>query len=1086
MMAAWRAAARGAASRAEWPEAARAILAARQEWTAADAGFLARCLRHANRPDAAREALALAPHATHAAATEARLLGLPAPPAAPPHDARLLLDIQGLLGFLARHGAISGIERVQAGVLGALLDGSAGPAGGNARAVFLDRGDATLWAPRAADLKRLLQAAGQGADAATLRRLAEAAQDDAAPLTPHAQATLVVLGAFWSHAGDIGPMLALKRRGLRIAALVYDLFPATNPEFTTPETVHRFDTALNEGLLLWDFALCISRHCAETLATVATARGFTPPPTAVVPLAHDFSTRGEPTPDWLDRFPQALQDIRGRDYVLCVGTIEPRKNHALLFRCWQRMLAAGDNPPPLVLAGRMGWGVADLMAQLAATRNLDGRIMLAPGLSDLELEALYRGALFTVLPSHGEGWGLPVGESLSAGRPCIASSATAIPEVAGDLVSYADPGSVPEWLAAIRRWLHDRAALEAAAAEIARRFQPRRWPEVAGHLLEQAASLAAAPPRAPPAPLMLRTGRPVLAGGALPALPGAVQAAQALGQCVALAEGWHASEADHTWMRGTLAVLLLRTTEPPGSEVALQLVCRTVPWPNPNRVTLRLNQGAPVVSPVPHGVHFAAWVRGRVAEGGLLRVLLELDHEGAAHPSDPRRLTLALETVQLLRAAQAPDWSPPAPPAQAAQAPPPPPEDFPDDPPADARWPGGATGLWLRATAPLRSLRLRAEAAYAQADWPAAARLYAAYLARRPEDAALRWRMARALALGGDAAGAAEQFARLPGAGEPLAAALAALARARAPGPALFLDIGPLLAPHDARFALRRWRLGVARALLARPGCLAAIAGPGGARLVPGWLAGPLLAGARVALPEAALPPLRPLAGERVVLLAPGAEAWGAARRAGAMLVLAAPGDAAGTDAQCPPVCTEPELPGAPPPPALRLHGYLLTDADPALLGAVLGLLRADGTPLPPLLGLEGAAAGVMPLGLPDDAALLPVLRQARVAVTSGEGWPLLGLAAAQAGVPLLAIDPLDLRGSAARLAGLLADPAARAAPALAARPAPPPECDWAALAERLAMLPPQAIAAPPPPPFDTSAPPALGWALGVSAGAPP
>jgi hypothetical protein len=107
--------------------------------------------------------------------------------------------------------------------------------------------------------------------------------------------------------------------------------------------------------------------------------------------------------------------------VLCVGTIESRKNHLALFQAWKLLLEEGFEPPPLIWVGRPGWRVEDLLAQLAATRSLDGRIRLLHGVSDPELVALYRGALFSVFPSFTEGWGLPVGESLALGTPCLAS-----------------------------------------------------------------------------------------------------------------------------------------------------------------------------------------------------------------------------------------------------------------------------------------------------------------------------------------------------------------------------------------------------------------------------------------------------------------------------------------------------------------------------------------------------------------------------------------------------------------------------------------------------------------------------------------
>lgn len=86
---------------------------------------------------------------------------------------------------------------------------------------------------------------------------------------------------------------------------------------------------------------------------------------------------------------------------------------------------------------------------------------------DHDLAALYRGALFTVFPSHREGWGLPVQESLSYGVPCIASNGGAIPEAGGDLVTYFDPTDEHQLAACLDVYLSNPGTLAEARARIA-------------------------------------------------------------------------------------------------------------------------------------------------------------------------------------------------------------------------------------------------------------------------------------------------------------------------------------------------------------------------------------------------------------------------------------------------------------------------------------------------------------------------------------------------------------------------------------------------------------------------------------------
>jgi glycosyltransferase involved in cell wall biosynthesis len=182
-------------------------------------------------------------------------------------------------------------------------------------------------------------------------------------------------------------------------------------------------------------------------------------------------------------------------YVLFVSTIEARKNHALLFRVWRRLLTEmpPDQVPVLVFAGRVGWMVSDLMQQLENAAWLGGKIRLVSNPTDTELMALYRGCQFTVFPSLFEGWGLPVSESLALGRPCIVSNRTALPEAGGDLARYFDPENLDEACQTIRAVIEDPAGLEAWRNRVAREFQQVPWSDSATVIRRALAGLEPGP-----------------------------------------------------------------------------------------------------------------------------------------------------------------------------------------------------------------------------------------------------------------------------------------------------------------------------------------------------------------------------------------------------------------------------------------------------------------------------------------------------------------------------------------------------------------------------------------------------------------
>jgi glycosyltransferase involved in cell wall biosynthesis len=98
---------------------------------------------------------------------------------------------------------------------------------------------------------------------------------------------------------------------------------------------------------------------------------------------------------------------------------------------------------------------------------------------DARLERLYADCAFSVMPSVYEGFGLPVIESFAHGRPVIASTGGALPEVVNGLSPCLDPDDREGWTALVERWLLEPSALRQCEAHIRTSFHRRDWREVA-------------------------------------------------------------------------------------------------------------------------------------------------------------------------------------------------------------------------------------------------------------------------------------------------------------------------------------------------------------------------------------------------------------------------------------------------------------------------------------------------------------------------------------------------------------------------------------------------------------------------------
>jgi len=166
-------------------------------------------------------------------------------------------------------------------------------------------------------------------------------------------------------------------------------------------------------------------------------------------------------------------------FLLHVGTLEPRKNLSLLLRAYARLRAAGGNPPPLILAGARGWMCEGLFSQVEEL-GLGDSVHFPGYVRPEELPLWYNAATCFVYPSLYEGFGLPPLEAMACGTPVLSSNAASLPEVVGDAGLLLDPVDEEAWAHELARVL-SRPELQRELAERgldrARRFNWRRAAE---------------------------------------------------------------------------------------------------------------------------------------------------------------------------------------------------------------------------------------------------------------------------------------------------------------------------------------------------------------------------------------------------------------------------------------------------------------------------------------------------------------------------------------------------------------------------------------------------------------------------------
>jgi glycosyltransferase involved in cell wall biosynthesis len=367
------------------------------------------------------------------------------------------LDVTRLVTRAGR-GVLTGIDRVELAYLEHLLD--------DARARFLlrttrgyllldGRGGAVLSdiLSGRADLGRadwLSCATGKGSDP---RHRVEAA------LRPHAIDRCLVWGlsrmldrqadgALWylntGHAnldrntlGPIGQTTAA-----RIAVLIHDLIPITHPDLVAPGMTARFSQRLEQVRAHADLIICNSAATAGDLT--AYWQGPAHAPQRIV--AHLGVTR-----------PPPHDAPRDAQHIVMLGTIEPRKNHALMLDVWDILAATlpPEEMPQLHIIGPTGWNVAPLMARIKAHPLLGRFIHLHGPLPEVAVQDHLARAGALVFPSLAEGYGYPPLEAALAGALPICSDLAVFRETLGKSAVYVARQEAYSWVETIQKHLVD-------------------------------------------------------------------------------------------------------------------------------------------------------------------------------------------------------------------------------------------------------------------------------------------------------------------------------------------------------------------------------------------------------------------------------------------------------------------------------------------------------------------------------------------------------------------------------------------------------------------------------------------------------
>ena len=271
----------------------------------------------------------------------------------------------------------------------------------------------------------------------------------------------------------------LQRENARLVCLVHDLIPIQYPEYARPGGAELHARRMKTVVGL-SAGIVANSHATLQALEPWLERAPRRPLTTV---AHLGTETGAPVSPY----------ATDRPYFVCVGTIEPRKNHLLLLHLWRAMAEArgSDAIPRLILIGRRGWENEQVIDLLERCPALAGCVEEHSGLPDRLVQTMIASARALLLPSFAEGYGMPVSEALALGVPVVCSDLPALREAGGHVPLFLDPLDGPAWQRAIDDLAETDSAESRAQHERLADWRAPTWSEHIAIVLELLHKLAA-------------------------------------------------------------------------------------------------------------------------------------------------------------------------------------------------------------------------------------------------------------------------------------------------------------------------------------------------------------------------------------------------------------------------------------------------------------------------------------------------------------------------------------------------------------------------------------------------------------------
>lgn len=266
---------------------------------------------------------------------------------------------------------------------------------------------------------------------------------------------------------------------------VHDISFAVHPEFFTYRDRVLLDTLVAPALRSADRVITDVPFTKNEFIRIYS---LDPERIEVIPLAADPRYQCMDAHD-CSRFVQEQHDLH-EDFILYVGTLQPRKNVETLVRAYTLFRQRTNLPHKLVMVGKPKYRFGPVFDAIEAS-GLTEDILFTGFVPEESLPRYYNAAALFVFPSRYEGFGLPVLEAMACGTPVITTNVSSLPDVAGNAAILVDPDDVEGFAEAMAGVLGDEAKAEQMRTAGLARAAEFSWERTARETLDVYAKVLA-------------------------------------------------------------------------------------------------------------------------------------------------------------------------------------------------------------------------------------------------------------------------------------------------------------------------------------------------------------------------------------------------------------------------------------------------------------------------------------------------------------------------------------------------------------------------------------------------------------------